>query len=192
MNEFVGRRFISSSIAALLIWVFVVGMAAAQEPVGTTLALDLPTASAAGQAITVSARLTREAGAAVGGAEVVFLRDAQFMNAASELLLGKASTDNQGMATLTFVPRSEGELLIFADFAGDALYGASGDSKSLMIEAGPQLYVEEAGIKVPGVNVFLLVAILGGVWGTYFLVMARVWFIARDGVSSSSTSRGVS
>jgi hypothetical protein len=29
--------------------------------------------------------------------------------------------------------------------------------------------------------VSLLVAILGGVWGTYFVVMALVWLIALEG-----------
>ena len=41
--------------------------------------------------------------------------------------------------------------------------------------------LEEAGIKVPGINVSLLAAILGAVWATYFVVMLLLLLIARKG-----------
>lgn len=173
--------------AIALTWLFLAGIAQAQTSGGTTLQLTLPIEGAVGEELIVTARLTSQVGFPVSGAEVVFRRDTEFMNASSELEMGRALTDGQGTATLTFLPRSEGELLIFADFEGDVQYASSFAEGTTFIQTGPALYMEEAGIKVPGMNISLLVGILSIVWGTYFIVMFRIWLIAREGASLSTT-----
>lgn len=173
--------------AIAMTWLFLAGIAQAQTSSGTTLQLTLPIEGAVGEELIVTARLTSQVGFPVSGAEVVFRRDTEFMNASSELEMGRALTDGQGTATLTFLPRSEGELLIFADFEGDVQYASSFSEGTTFIQTGPALYLEEAGIKVPGMNISLLVGILSIVWGTYFIVMFRIWLIAREGAGLPTT-----
>ncbi|MDP6715128.1 MAG: hypothetical protein QF368_10935 [SAR202 cluster bacterium] len=172
---------IAFSILGGAAWLLIINAAIAQSPQSTSLELQLPSDGAVGQEMTVAAQLTDQTGAAVIGAEVIFLRDTRFMNSSSELSMGRATTNSQGVASLLFVPRSEGDQLIFSEFEGDDRHGSSFSEGSAFIQTGPGLYEEEAGVKVPGINVSLLVAILGGVWGTYFVVMALVWLIALEG-----------
>jgi hypothetical protein len=131
--------------------------------------------------MTVTAVLTEQTGAAIAGAEVVFSREAGFLNSLSELEIGRAKTDAAGSASVTFVPRSEGKVLLLADYKGDARYSASSGTFSVEVATGGPLYSEQQGVKVPGINVSLLVAIVGAVWVTYFAVMGHIFLIARGG-----------
>ncbi|MEE9198680.1 MAG: hypothetical protein V3U26_02660 [Dehalococcoidia bacterium] len=178
-------------LAAPLVWLLLTGVAQAQGPADTTLTLRLPDDGAVGQELTLEARLTDGAGAIVVGAEIAFLREVEFMNAGSELPLGQAITDDQGIATLSFVPRSEGEILITARFEGNDRYSPTSVSDMAPIQTGPALYVEEAGVDVPGINVSFLVGILGGVWATYFVVITLLWLIVRKGVKPPPFLGGV-
>ncbi len=90
-------------VFAALLSLVVAGTVAAQGPAGTTLEFLPPGDGAVGQELMVAARLTDRSGVPVQGAEVLFLREDKFMNALSELELGRELTDAQGMATLTFV-----------------------------------------------------------------------------------------
>ncbi|MFQ5827382.1 MAG: hypothetical protein ACE5IA_08510 [Dehalococcoidia bacterium] len=178
-------------LIAALVWLSLVGVAAAQGPTDTNLELRLPTEGAVGQEMTVEARLTDESGVAVIGAEIVFRRVAEYMNATSELEIGRALTDERGVSTVSFVPRSEGQMLITALFVGDNQYGPTSISEEIPIQTGPSQYREEAGVDVPGINVSLLAGILGGVWGTYFVVMTLLWLIAREGAEPPPYIGGV-
>ena len=175
-------------VLGAVVWLLLAAPVLAQSPQSTSIDLQLPSEGAVGQELTVAAKLTSQTGAAVVGAEVIFFRDTQFLNASTELTLGRASTDAQGIAVLTFLPRSEGDLLIFSEFEGDDRHGSAFGEGTVFIQTGPALHEEEAGVKVPGINVSLLVAILGGVWGTYFVVMGLVWLIALEGATPASKS----
>lgn len=188
-----GRLANPSLLAVMLIWLALAGTTAAQESTGTTLELYLPSGSAVGQEMTVQARLTDAAGAAVIGSEVVFHREVTFFNTHGKLELGRAVTDEQGWAALTFVPRSEGSMAISAQFEGNDLHGPASASDTASIATGPQLYVEEAGVRVPGISVALLAGLLGTVWGIYMVVMLLIWLIAREGSRSyNNVGRGIS
>ena len=175
-------------LAAAVVCLSLAGVALAQGPASTKLVLELPPEGAAGQEMTASARLADEAGGAIVAATVLFRREVVFMNTGVELGLGQAVTNGQGIAALTFAPRSEGEMRITAEFKGNAQHRPSGSEKVVLIKTGPQLYVETAGVRIPGINVGLLAAVLGGVWVTYFIVMSRIFLIAREGMESSPRS----
>lgn len=181
MSILLVQRVATPLLAAALAWLLLVGTARAQGPGGTTLELRLPPEGTVGQEMTVSAHLTDGAGVAVEGAEVVFYRAVEFMNVGSDLELGRAVTDAQGTATLSVVHRSEGEIKITARFDGNTQYGPASASGAVPIQPGPPQHLEEAGVRVPGINVSLLAGILGAVWSTYFVVMVLIWLIAREG-----------
>lgn len=174
------RRGVPVLVFVALMWLLAVTGAQAQSGSSTSLELVSPLEGSVGQEMVLTARLTNQEGLAVEGAEVIFLRDAPFLNASTELEIGRAVTDSQGLATLSFIPRSEGELLILVDFGGNARYGPSFNDGIALVETGPALYSEEAGVKIPGVNISLLIGVLSVIWGAYFFVMAQMWLIGRE------------
>ncbi|NQW22466.1 MAG: Ig-like domain repeat protein [SAR202 cluster bacterium] len=169
------------SLVAILMWLLSVSLTQAQSPAGTELELILPDESAVGQETELRAHLVNSLGGAVVGAEVTFLREAVFMNTGNDLILGTAVTDETGVAVLVFIPRSEGEMLITAEFYGDSQYGAAFATGVVPIATGPALYVEEERFRVPGINVSLFAAVLGGVWSLFFVVLVLIWLISREG-----------
>jgi hypothetical protein len=180
MTHAAPNRSVISAALAVLVWVLLGGLAHAQAPTGATIDLIAPEAGAVGQEMTVAARLTDRSGSPIAGAEILIQASLEFFNTAGDVELGRGTTDQRGAAIISFVPLTEGDTEILAVFDGDAAYGAAFASATVPVAAGPQQYVDEAGIKVPGINVSLLIAILGTVWGTYFVVMFRVFLIARD------------
>ncbi len=58
---------------------------------------------------------------------------------------------------------------------------ASSVSETIEVLAGPPPVEQEAGIRVPGINVSMLVAILGAVWWTDLTVMVLLMRVARRG-----------
>lgn len=150
---------------------------------GTTLELNVVTEAAVGDSVELEAQLSANGGP-LAGAEIVFLRLGRFMNNGSDLEIGSAVTDASGIAMVTYVPRSEGEQLIMAEFAGMADVRSGFSETTVFINPGPAQFSQEVGISVPGVNVSLLVMILGAVWVTFLVVMYHVWRIARDGSMS--------
>lgn len=193
MRFWPGRLANPSLLAIMLVWLVMAGTAAAQDSASTRLELYLPSGNAVGQEMTVEARLTDAAGAAIAGVEVVFQREVTFLNTVDKLELGRAVTDEQGWAALTLVPRSEGSMAISAQFVGNDPYGPASANDTASIATGPQLYVEEAGVRVPGISVALLAGLLGTVWGIYMVVMLLIWLIAREGSRPyNNAGRGIS
>lgn len=192
MTAFSNLRQLSWTALALIAWVLFGGVALADGPEATRIELLPPTGAAVGQETSLSARVTAKAtGAPVPGVEVVFTRTAQFMNTESEVVLGKALSDKQGLATFSFVPRSEGEIALSAAFAGSTQYQRSTASAQAAIATGPAQYVETAGVQVKGVNVMWLVAVLAIVWSVYFAVMGLLALIAREGEREPQAGRGL-
>jgi len=171
----------------MLLWAAWGSIAAAQGPVVTRLELSLPPKPAVGQELALAARLTDGNGAPVSGKEVVFSTTALFLNTEGEVELGRAITDERGIALFSFVPRTEGEVVITARFAGDRQHRRSVASATAVVAPGPSLYVQTAGVRVPGINVGWLVGLLAAVWGTYLTVMVLLVLVAREGRTAIPT-----
>lgn len=165
-------------------WVAVAGGGGgAGEPPATrgqlTIELEIPSEMKVGQETTLQARL--HDGGPISGAEVAFLTAIRFAGTAGTVELGRATTDQRGIARLEFLPRWEGELTITARFAGDARRGPAEGSRKVMVQPGPPLYFEKGGVPVAGLLMGFLLAILGTVWSIYLIVVALVWRIAHKG-----------
>ena len=187
-------RALGAGLAALLALAGTLGVAAADPghdaaeqhapaaaPVGE---LSLPAVGAGGQRVTLEARL--HGSGAIAGAEVVFVSPVRFAGAEGEAVLGRAVTDEQGVARLAYVPRWEGETRVIARFAGGEQYGTAETSATMVVRPAAQLYQETAGVRVPGVNVWLLAGVLGAVWGTYLVVMVVLGLVARRGQEAAA------
>ncbi len=153
---------------------------AAQE---TQVELSLPGEGKVGEEAIVVAVLAEASGSPLQGVEVVFYTPAEFANVSGEIEIGQSVTDEQGVASLVYTPRSWGEQTVIVRFAGDSQYSAAESSAVTLIEPGPQLHQEEAGVDVPGIGVWLLVAVLGVVWTIYLVIAVLLELIARKGVA---------
>jgi hypothetical protein len=112
---------------------------------------------------------------------VIFHEEVTFGGVTSDVELGQAVTDANGAAVLTYAPRTAGAHEIHVRYAyGDG--EAEDAAASMTVPAtGQQLYRSTAGIKIPGLNVWLLMALVAVVWVILLSVAMRVIAIAHAG-----------
>jgi len=142
--------------------------------------LDLPGEAAVGQPMQLQAHFHSESEAAIADLEVTFHEEVTFGGVTSDVELGRAVTDDEGFAALTYEPRTAGSHEIHVRYTyGD---GEEEDAAaSLTVPAtGQQLYRSTAGVKIPGLNVWLLMALVATVWAILLSVAFRVIAIAHD------------
>lgn len=144
------RGLIPPLIAALLLALGGSARAEGGEP--TTITVAVPAEARLGQAVEVQARLTDGSGAPIPKALVVFTAPLAFLSGESEVVLADARTDERGIATARFEARSEGRLAISAVFRGNDRYAASSDRRELAVNGDDQVFVQHAGVHLPGLN----------------------------------------
>ena len=124
-------------------------------------------------------------GLPIAAAAVTFYMEASFGGIDGEVELGRAMTDENGAAIISYQPRSEGEHQIRVEYLTP---GASEPEEVTwshsVAGATGQLYRSTAGVQIPGLNVWLLVALVSGVWAILLSVALRVVAIARAGTAA--------
>ena len=127
-------------------------------------------------------------GVPIVDAEVTLLREASFARVVGDVELARAATDQDGVATLLYEPTVAGEQNLKLEYTVPD--GAEPQTAALTISVaeGPQIQRSTAGIRVPGLNVWALIAVLSAVWAillTTALSMVRIGRIgAEAGVAS--------
>jgi hypothetical protein len=134
-----------------------------------------------GQTINVPVVLQSRDGAPLEGATVVFFLHAVFAGTEGEAEVGRAVTDERGMAVLAYRPRLVGHHELRMQYA--ALGDAEAEVVTVVfdVNGGEQLYRSAPGVDVPGLNVGLLMAALGAVWSILLWVAIRLIRIAAAG-----------
>lgn len=147
-----------------------------------TLELQAPKEMSLGGEVRVAAVLRDGNGAPIPGATIILWTPADFLSVGGAIQLGKATTDAQGRVAFLYEARSEGTVTLSAYSLGDARYPSAQASVQVNTLGSEQLTRHpREGVRVPGIGVWILVAILGGVWSTYFTVMVLLTLIARAG-----------
>lgn len=134
-----------------------------------------------GERVTARVAVRDEAGKPVAGAGVVLLSPASFGPARGEMRLGQVKTNAQGQAIFTYQARREGQQTLVARFLGDSRYAPGEASAAFTVRGSAQLYEERAGVKLPGVGVWILIVLLMAFWSVFLVVMALITLIAREG-----------
>jgi len=186
MTRIVLRWGLVPLLAVLLPLVLMTPVLAADP---ATLKLEAPKEAGLGDTVSVAAQLLDGNGGAIPGATIILWAPASFLSVGGSVQLGEAATDAQGNASFSFQPRSTGALTINAYFPGNSRYDAAQGSVELTVGGSAQLYQETVGVRVPGVGVWLLVGLMGVVWGVYFIVMVLVTLVARAGSEEASGTR---
>ncbi len=181
------RLLLRSLVAAVLIIAGGLLPAVAHaEPGPTELRLSAPITVAVGDAVELRATLLTAAGEPIDGAVVVLYERAGFMNVnAREVAVASVSTDAGGVAVIRYVARREGARQLTVRYEGSEEHAAADVAIELSVAAGAQIYVVEAPPGIPGVNRFLVMTILAGVWGTMLVVALHVVAIAREGAAEA-------
>ncbi len=174
--------------AALTLLLVAAAPAWAAEP--TVLELEAEPDVALGDRVTVQVAVTTGKGGAVAGATVVLLSPARFGATSGEMRLGQVTTDDLGQASFTYETRREGRQTLIARFPGNEGYAPAEASVGLSVHGAAQLYEQEAGVKVPGIGVWMLVLLLGAFWSVYMVVMVLITLIAREGGKAPLSSGG--
>jgi len=150
-----------------------------------------PSQITVGDSVNVQALLhSADDGLSIAGAAVTFYMEASFDGVDGEVLLGQAVTDQNGVASLDYQPRSAGVHQFRVEYV---TLGASAPEEAFwshtVTGATGQLYQSRAGVRIPGLNVWLIMAVLATVWAILLSVALRVVAIARAGAEAEAVSR---
>ncbi|MBI4134044.1 MAG: hypothetical protein HY475_01320 [Candidatus Terrybacteria bacterium] len=131
-----------------------------------------------------------DGGQPIAGAIMTFYAIGSFAGVHGEMVLGQAVTDEHGVASLGYQPRSAGEHQLRIEYLTP---GASVPEEVVwthtVADSTQQLYRSTAGVQIPGLNVWLLMALVGTVWAIMVSVAFRVVVIALVGANEETVSR---
>jgi hypothetical protein len=139
-----------------------------------------PTAAVAGQPSELDAAVTSaDTRQAVAGVPVTFYVHGSFGKVSGFMEIGHGVTNAQGIATVSYVPREGGAHEVRVDYATPAGGTTEQTTGTVAVDGSPnQLYVQTAGVQVPGLNSWLIIVVLTLVWGILFGVGLMVIRIA--------------
>jgi hypothetical protein len=177
------KSFVWKATGLLAFVVLALGTAATAHASHLNVRVVEPTPAIAGQASALAAIVTSaDTGQAVAGVDVTFFAHGSFGKISGDMEIGRAVTDSDGVATISYTPRESGTHDIRVGYAPVSGGTAEQTTGSIAVEGSPdQLYVQTAGIQVPGLNSWLIIGLLTVVWGILFFVAVAVIRIARAG-----------
>lgn len=157
---------------------FGVSPLAAEQP-EPQLIVGLPEEAGLGEHILIAAYLLDPVGNPVAGQGITFFVEAEFMNTLGLMEIGQSKTDESGLAVFTYEVKLAGDRNITARFAGNDVFASASASVPILIAYGGETYIEEMPFRVPGLNVWAVVTLIGLVWGIYLFVGAMLIVLAR-------------
>lgn len=150
----------------------------------TTVKAEIDTLgpATAGETVDVQVSLrSADDGLAVADTLVTVYTDASFGGVSGEVELGKAVTDENGIAVVSIQPRSAGEQELRVQYLPPGDTEPQVITTSISVSSAPQLHKSAAGVQIPGLNVWLIMGAIGLVWSVLLSVGLRVLAIARAG-----------
>ena len=138
----------------------------------------VPDQPAIGQSVQIQADFHDSAAKPIAGLTVAFHEPATIGGVTGDVDLGSAVTDANGIAALTYQPHTAGahEIHVRYTYEGGATEDAA--ASFTVPPAAAQLYQSTAGVSIPGLNVWLLMAVVATVWAILLTVAVRVFNIA--------------
>jgi hypothetical protein len=175
------KSIVIKTTAVLALAVATLVFANTAEAAHVVVDLTVPEQPAIGQPATITARFHADTDqSAIAGLEVAFHEEVTFAGVTSDVDLGSAVTDSNGEATLVYEPRVAGTHEIHVRYAyGDGAEEEDAVASLTVPAGGQQLHQSTAGVKITGLNVWLLMALVATVWAVLLSVAFRVIAIAH-------------
>ncbi len=128
----------------------------------------------------------------VANTEVTVTTDASFAGVTGRVEVGKATSDERGIAVLEYAPRQASIQELRVEYLPAGETEPTVATTTVSVNGATQLHQSAAGIQVPGLNVWLIIAILTGVWSLLLSVGWRVFAIAQaaNGTRTLAGSEG--
>jgi hypothetical protein len=129
-------------------------------------------------------------GKPITGARIVFTSPVAFVGIVDEMAIGEALTDADGIAALDHQLRIQGQNKIIARFYGDETFQPAEASTLLVATGQAQLAQRTAGIDLPVVGSWTLIAVIGAVWAVYFAALFLIAGIPGDAARPAALAKG--
>ena len=184
------KNVVRTLLLSVAVGAAIFALAGTAEASHMKLDVVAPSQLTVGDSVDVQAVLhAAHGGEAVAGATVTFYMDGSFGGIDGEVMLGQAVTDENGIAALNYQPRSAGEHQVRVEY----LTPGAGEPEETtwshtVTGATEQLYRSSAGVQIPGLNVWLLIAVVATVWVILLSVALRVVAIANAPTDAGARS----
>jgi len=154
--------------------------------------LNLPDAVRVGEIAAIEALVTHaEDGDPVEGLTVTFEAPAAWgEELGGPMTLGTAMTDQDGAAVITTEIRATGDLDVMARVEGAKGFRTASAEASLEVIGQRQMVVEDVGLHIPWLNLWVLAGVIGLVWALYLVAANHLRMISRPTVPPSATEAG--
>ena len=148
-----------------------------------------PGSASLGEMVSIPVALQAEDGAPLQGTTVVYYLHAVFAGVTGEAEIGRAVTDEAGVATLAYRPRVAGHHELRMEYLTPGEGTVEVVSLAFDVTGGTQLYRSAASVDIPGVNGGLIMAVLATVWSILLWVVFRFVVIARAAGEAQAPGR---
>jgi hypothetical protein len=175
-------------VALAIVGAAAFGWASAAQASHLSVRISESTPAMVGQASVLDATvMSADTGQPVAGVPVTFYSHASFGKTSGFMEIGRAVTDASGVAAISYVPREGGEHEIRVDYAAAGGAATEQTTGTVVVDGSDgQMYVQTAGIHVPGLNAGLIMLVLSIVWAILFGVGLTVVRIAAARSSEAS------
>lgn len=184
------RRAIRPAFGFLAVATIAVVLAGPAIASHVMVSTTVPDEVTAGEVVQIPVALRAADGAPLRGTTVTFYLHASFAGVTGEAEIGRAVTDETGVATLAYRPRLAGHHEIRMEYVAPGSDEVEVATTAFDATGSKQLYRSAPGITVPGLNVGLLMAVVTTVWTILFGVALLLVAIARAGRETGVPGHG--
>jgi hypothetical protein len=142
---------------------------------------SFPSAATVGESVSLAVSLGTPEGAPLAGATVTYYLHMSFAGVEGEGVIGRAVTDDDGVAAIHYLPRAAGLHEVRIEYLAPGAETVEEVLGNFDVAGGTQLVRSAGGVDIPGINPGLLMVVLGTVWLILLSVAFRLVGIARAG-----------
>ena len=108
---------------------------------------------------------TEDSGELVPGATIVLFREAYFLGVSGDVEIARAITDDNGVAIVHFRARAgtSEQVIVASVLVGEEAF-ESHPLPVVTVGSGPQIVSADAGLRIPGFGVWILIALVITIW----------------------------
>ncbi len=123
----------------------------------------------------------------VAGTVITVYTDASFGGVTGQVEIGTIVTNENGLALFEYEPRHASDHAIRMEFLAPGDTEPTSIGATIEVTGTLQLHRSTAGIQIPGLNVWLIIAFVSSIWFLLFSVAWRVFAIAQADPAAEAT-----
>lgn len=173
------RNTVRAALVLLAVGTMTVALAAPAVASHVVVRTSFPSAGTVGKIVPLAVDIHTPDGAPLAGATVTYYLHMSFAGVVGEGVIGRAVTDEAGIAAIHYLPRAAGLHEVRMEYLAPGAETVEEVLGTFDVAGGEQLYRSSGGVDIPGINPGLLMAVLGGVWLILLSVAFRLVGIAR-------------